>query len=87
MQSAAKGLPDVTVPSSCVLDFDGDLTDWLVHRHVAVLFEPWACFHTTMYPLETDGVRCGIIPRTIGGPYSVLIGSSARRLTSIQVND
>lgn len=70
---AAKGLPKVTVPPICVLDFDGDLTDWLVRRHVAVPFEPWACFHTTMYLLETDGVRCGIIPRTIGGPYSVLI--------------
>jgi hypothetical protein len=70
---AAKGLPKVTVPPICLLDFDGDLTDWLVRRHVVARFEPWACFHTTMYVLETDGVRCGIIPRTIGGPYSVLI--------------
>ena len=25
-----------------------------------------------MYVLETDGVHCGVIPRTIGGPYAVL---------------
>jgi len=69
----AKGLTDVAVPEVCVLDFDGDLTDWLVCRGTAAPFEPWACFHTKMYALETDGVRCGVIARTIGGPYAVLI--------------
>jgi hypothetical protein len=71
--SAARDLPDVAVPPVCVLDFDGDLTDWLVREGKATLFEPWACFHTKMYLLETDVARCGIIPRTIGGPYAVLI--------------
>jgi uridine phosphorylase len=70
---AAKGLPHVIVPPICVLDFDGDLTDWLVRHGKTTPFEPWACFHTKMYALETDGVRCGIIARTIGGPYAVLI--------------
>jgi uridine phosphorylase len=70
---AARGLPDVAVPPVCVLDFDGDLTNWLVRERKATPFEPWACFHTKMYLLETDGARCGIIPRTIGGPYAVLI--------------
>jgi uridine phosphorylase len=70
---AARGLPDVAVPPVCVLDFDGDLTDWLVREGKATPFEPWACFHTKMYSLETDGARYGIIPRTIGGPYAVLI--------------
>ncbi len=69
----AKGLKDVAVPAVCVLDFDGDLTDWLVRHGKAAPFEPWACFHTKMYVLEADGVRCGIIARTIGGPYAVLI--------------
>jgi uridine phosphorylase len=70
---AAKSLPDVSVPPVCVLDFDGDLTDWLVRQGKAIPYEPWACFHTTMYTLETAGIRCGIIARTIGGPYAVLI--------------
>jgi uridine phosphorylase len=69
----SRGLPDVDVPSLCVLDFDGDLTDWLVRQGQAVPFTPWACFHTTLYVLETEGIRCGIVARTIGGPYAVLI--------------
>ena len=75
---AAKGLPDVSVPSVCVLDFDGDLTDWLVRHGKAVAFQPWACFHTTMYLVEADGVRCGVIARTIGGPYAVLVAEQLR---------
>ena len=51
----------------CVLDVDSGPTDWLVRRRVAAPFETWACFHTTTYLLETDGVRGGVIPRTIGG--------------------
>ena len=29
--------------------------------------------HTTISTLEVDGVACGIVPRTIGGPYAVLV--------------
>ena len=75
---AARGLPDVAVPEICVLDFDGDLTDWLLRQGSATDFEPWACFHTKMYLLETDEACCGIIPRTIGGPYAVLIAEQLR---------
>jgi uridine phosphorylase len=70
---ATRGLPDQNVPQVCVLDFDGDLTDWLVSHGKATPFEPWACFHTRMFLVEADGMRCGIIARTIGGPYAVLI--------------
>ena len=73
-----RGLPDVAVPPVCVLDFDGDLTDWLIRQGAAAPFEPWACFHTRMYALEADGIRCGIVPRTIGGPYAVLIAEQLR---------
>lgn len=69
----SRNLPDVEVPPICVLDFDGDLTDWLVQQNHVKRFEPWACFHTTMYSLRAEGVECGIIARAIGGPYSVLI--------------
>ena len=73
-----KGLPDAAVPPVCVLEFDGDLTDWLVSHGRATLFEPWACFHTMMYSLEVDGLIYGIVPRTIGGPYAVLIAEQMR---------
>ena len=68
-----RGLPASTVPDICVLEFDGDLTDWLISNRGAVPCSHWACFHTTMYTLEVDGCSCAIIPRTIGGPYSVLV--------------
>ncbi len=61
------------IPDVCFLEFDGDLTDWLVEQKIAAPFQSWACFHTTMFEMDLEGVRCGIIARTIGGPYAVLI--------------
>ena len=66
------------IPSLCLLDFDGDLTDWLTSHGKATSFAAWGCFHTKMYVLEDDGVRCGVIARTIGGPYAVLIAEQLR---------
>lgn len=61
------------VPAVCVLDFDGDLTDSLVAEGQARPCRAWACFHTTLFRVAVDGCDCGLIPRTIGGPYAVLI--------------
>ncbi|MFN0106006.1 MAG: nucleoside phosphorylase [Bryobacteraceae bacterium] len=70
---AGRGLPADAVPAVCVLDFDGDLTDWLVARGRVRPCPAWACFHTTMFVFQIDGRECGLIPRTIGGPYAVLV--------------
>ncbi|WP_321476354.1 nucleoside phosphorylase [uncultured Paludibaculum sp.] len=70
---AERALPDKPVPPVCVLDFDGDLTDWLVSVRAVLPCADWGCFHTKMYVLDVDGMSCGIIPRTIGGPYAVLV--------------
>lgn len=69
----SRNIPASELPPLCVLEFDGDLTDWLVARQMAKPHPGWACFHTTMFSLEVEGIDCGIIPRTIGGPYAVLI--------------
>jgi uridine phosphorylase len=61
------------IPEVCILEFDGDLTDWLISTGKAKVFKPWACFHTTMFVLDVEGILCGIVPRTIGGPYAVLV--------------
>jgi len=66
-------VPSGAVPPVCILEFDGDLTDWLVQEGMAKPFPSWACFHTTMFAMTLEGVACGIIARTIGGPYAVLI--------------
>ena len=68
-----RGLAAQPVPPVCVLDFDGDLTDWLVAAGAVQPCPAWACFHTTMQMLEIDGIACAIVPRTIGGPYAVLV--------------
>jgi uridine phosphorylase len=70
---AERNLEPEPIPEICILEFDGDLTDWLVSTGAAQRFEAWACFHTTMYSLAVDGIRCAIVPRTIGGPYAVLV--------------
>lgn len=69
----ARRIPEGDVPPLCILEFDGDLTDWLIEQGSAKPVRPWPCFHTTMFALTVEGVECGIIPRTIGGPYAVLI--------------
>jgi uridine phosphorylase len=66
------------LPPLCFLEFDGDLTDWLVEQRTARPFRSWACFHTTMFSLELEGVQCGLIARTIGGPYAVLVAEQLR---------
>ncbi|MBA2353100.1 MAG: nucleoside phosphorylase, partial [Acidobacteria bacterium] len=69
----ARGLAPGDVPPLCVLDFDGDLSDGLVRTATAAPVQSWACFHTEMLGLTLAGLRCGVVPRTIGGPYAVLI--------------
>ena len=69
----ARHIPKGDVPLVCILEFDGDLTDWLIEHGLARKFPSWSCFHTTMFAIEVEGLVCGIIPRTIGGPYAVLI--------------
>lgn len=70
---AERNLPREPVPEVCVLEFDGDLTDWLVANGHARKWRPWACFHTSMETVEVDGGCFGLIARTIGGPYAVLV--------------
>jgi len=70
---AERGLAAEAPPAVCVLDFDGDLTDWLVAEGRARQWKSWACFHTTMFSLDVEGIAYGIVPRTIGGPYAVLV--------------
>src|ERR1700751_3005900 len=75
---AERGIGSEKIPSVCVLDFDGDLTDWLIAKGLVHRCTYWACFHTSMYVINVDGFEYGIIPRTIGGPYAVLVAEQLR---------
>jgi uridine phosphorylase len=75
---AERGLPEQAVPPLCVLDFDGDLFDHLAATGLSEPSSSWACFHTSMRVMAVDGIPCGIVPRTIGGPYAVLVAEQLR---------
>jgi len=68
-----RGAGPGSLPLVGVLEFDGDLTDALVRADEVRRCEHWACFHTEMWLWPKSEPRCGIVARTIGGPYTVLI--------------
>lgn len=68
-----RGTPATPVPPICVLDFDGDLFDGLLRDGRGSSVAAWACFHTPMIAVEHGGCACGVVPRTIGGPFAVLV--------------
>lgn len=70
---AREAKPSARIPSICVLDFDGDLVDALKADGLVSKSKNWLCFHTAMAVLRIDGVEIGIVDRTIGGPYAVLV--------------
>ena len=61
------------IPAVCVLEFDGDLTDELIRRGEVERCDAWPCFHTEMWIWRSGERPCGIVSRTIGGPYAVLV--------------
>jgi uridine phosphorylase len=68
-----RGRGRAEIPPVCVLDFDGDLTDELIRRGEVERCDGWPCFHTEMWVWRSEGLSCGIVSRTIGGPYAVLV--------------
>jgi len=68
-----RGKGNRSIPPLGVLEFDGDLTDKLIARGEVRRCADWPCFHTDMWLWPKDEPRCGIVARTIGGPYTVLI--------------
>jgi len=68
-----RNIQELNIPDICILEFDGDLTDKLNQRGELIRCDSWPCFHTDLWCWQRDGISCGIIPRTIGGPYTVLI--------------
>jgi uridine phosphorylase len=68
-----KSLPDMAVPSLCLLDPDGDIATYLEdsgegHRHPG-----WACYHTDMWVTEVSGTQIGVVGRAVGAPFAVLV--------------
>ncbi len=68
-----KGLSPLKVPDGCMLDFDGELVDFLVASGKAQLEPAWPCFHTRLYRWVVDGKEYGIIGGTVGASFAVLV--------------
>ncbi len=83
-----KSIPDCEVPPVCVLDPDGDLAEYLLANGRAVKNECWACYHSSLYNFELNGMKIGIVPCAVGAPYAVLVAeqlfvSGCRLLISV----
>ncbi len=79
-----KGLFPLKVPAGCLLDFDGELVDFLVTSGKAKLEPAWPCFHTRLYRWEVDGAEYGIIGGTVGASFAVLVAEELFALGCIR---
>jgi uridine phosphorylase len=68
-----KGLTNVEVPATCILDPDGDIVRRLRRESRSRPFESWPCYHTQLDTLELAGQTVGIIGCAVGAPFAVLI--------------
>lgn len=68
-----KGLPDVGVPEICLLDPDGDIQRHLETAGRGRRHPGWACYHTTMWCTDLDGIEVGVVGLAVGAPFAVLI--------------
>ena len=68
-----KGSPKVTVPLGCLLDFDGELVQYLADAGRAVEDPDWPCFHTRLFRWRAGNAEYGVIGGTVGAPFAVLV--------------
>jgi len=68
-----KGLPKVSVPAGCLLDFDGELVQHLAVTGMAREDTAWPCFHTRLFRWRDGSAEYGVVGGTIGAPFAVLV--------------
>lgn len=68
-----KGIIECKVPEICVLDPDGDLVTYLIQQSLAKKSTCWACYHSSLFSFELDGIQIGIVPCIVGSSYAVLV--------------
>lgn len=68
-----KGIADIDVPQTCILDPDGDIVRWLMSSGRAKPFSGWPCYHTTLFSFELGRNTVGIIGCAVGAPFAVLV--------------
>lgn len=68
-----KALPDVSVPSVCILDPDGDIVRRLRADGRANRFDAWPCYHTQLDTFVLEGRTAGIVGCAVGASFAVLV--------------
>ena len=68
-----KNIPKGLIPPICILDPDGDIVKNLVADHRAEVSPYWACYHTTLYNFEYQGIEFGVVGCAVGASFAVLI--------------
>lgn len=68
-----KGIVPVAVPSTCILDPDGDIVRRLRQEGHAQSFAGWPCYHTQLDVFWLGGREVGIIGCAVGAPFAALI--------------
>ncbi len=68
-----KNIPKGLIPPICILDPDGDIVKNLVADRRAEMNPYWACYHTTLYNFEYQGIEFGIVGCAVGASFAVLI--------------
>lgn len=68
-----KGSPNKAMPPICLLDPDGDLTEYLKTTNKATMNSAWACYHSKLFDIDLGNGQFGIIPYVVGAPYAVLV--------------
>jgi uridine phosphorylase len=68
-----KNIPEIQVPSVCLLDPDGDLVRALRKHGKAKSFVGWPCYHTELDTFTLAGQEVGIVGRVVGASFAVLV--------------
>lgn len=68
-----KEITELVIPEVCILDPDGDIEEYVIHKHHAKLNKAWACYHTKLFEFEHKGQKIGIIGRAVGASFAVLL--------------
>jgi uridine phosphorylase len=83
-----KGLAAAEVPSTCILDPDGDIARQLRRLGQSKPFTQWPCYHTNLDAFALAGETVGIVACAVGAPFAVLVAeelfaSGCRLLVSL----
>lgn len=66
-------LPEGTVPTTCLLDPDGDVVRHLQATGQGSRSRVWACYHTDLWETTVSGEPIGVVGCAVGAPFAVLV--------------